>query len=199
MFESVLLPAPFSPSSACTSPAAASKSTPSLATTPGNRFVIPRRTTAASEEAAVVTTRPSAIPSRRNGPLALGAALDALDEPVHRVQVLDGHPLALRDPHLAALVAQRPRELVEGALDQRLPLRRDQLLRLRRHLRPVRRQADEPILERAVVEAGLPGAVHRRLDALDVVRPPVVDGGRQPRRRRELLRVRVVADPRDPL
>src|SRR5688572_4939302 len=38
MFESVLFPAPFSPSSACTSPTAASKSTPSLATTPGNRF-----------------------------------------------------------------------------------------------------------------------------------------------------------------
>ena len=35
MFESVDLPAPFSPSSACTSPSAASKSTPSFATTPG--------------------------------------------------------------------------------------------------------------------------------------------------------------------
>src|SRR4051812_41211021 len=46
MFESVLLPAPFSPSSACTSPAAASKSTWSFATTPGNRFVIPRIETA---------------------------------------------------------------------------------------------------------------------------------------------------------
>ena len=42
MFESVLLPAPFSPSSACTSPAAASKSTASFASTPGKRFVIPR-------------------------------------------------------------------------------------------------------------------------------------------------------------
>ncbi len=42
MFERVLLPAPFSPRSACTSPSSASKSTPSFATTPGNRFVIPR-------------------------------------------------------------------------------------------------------------------------------------------------------------
>ncbi len=50
MFESVDLPAPFSPSSACTSPSAASKSTPSLATTPGNRFVIPRSATAAGME-----------------------------------------------------------------------------------------------------------------------------------------------------
>ena len=46
MFDSVLLPAPFSPSSACTSPARASKSTPSFATTPGKRFVIPRIATA---------------------------------------------------------------------------------------------------------------------------------------------------------
>ena len=46
MFESVLLPAPFSPSSACTSPAAATKSTASFASTPGKRFVIPRISTA---------------------------------------------------------------------------------------------------------------------------------------------------------
>ena len=46
MLESVVFPAPFSPSSACTSPTAASKSTPSFATTPGNRFVIPRMATA---------------------------------------------------------------------------------------------------------------------------------------------------------
>ena len=54
MFESVLLPAPFSPSSACTSPSAASKSTPSFATTAGNRFVIPRRRTAALGGAAAL-------------------------------------------------------------------------------------------------------------------------------------------------
>ena len=39
---SVLLPAPFSPKRVCTSPARTSKSTRSLATTPGKRFVIPR-------------------------------------------------------------------------------------------------------------------------------------------------------------
>src|SRR6187200_465158 len=41
MFISVDFPAPFSPRSACTSPLRSSKSTPSFATTPGNRFVIP--------------------------------------------------------------------------------------------------------------------------------------------------------------
>ena len=56
MFESVLLPAPFSPSSACTSPTAASKSTPSLATTPGNRFVIPRIATASLVAGTAVAT-----------------------------------------------------------------------------------------------------------------------------------------------
>ena len=39
---SVDLPAPFSPSSACTSPRRTSKSTLSLATTPGNVLVMPR-------------------------------------------------------------------------------------------------------------------------------------------------------------
>src|SRR5580704_2452612 len=40
IFISVDLPAPFSPTSACTSPAATSKDTPSSARTPGNDFVI---------------------------------------------------------------------------------------------------------------------------------------------------------------
>ena len=51
MFESVVFPAPFSPRSACTSPEAASKLTPSFATTPGNRFVIPVMRTAGAREA----------------------------------------------------------------------------------------------------------------------------------------------------
>ena len=38
---SVDLPEPFSPVSACTTPASSARSTPSRATTPGNRFVIP--------------------------------------------------------------------------------------------------------------------------------------------------------------
>src|SRR3954468_20246407 len=41
MFISVDFPAPFSPSSACTSPRRSSKSTWSFATTPGKRFVMP--------------------------------------------------------------------------------------------------------------------------------------------------------------
>src|SRR5690242_1516456 len=99
MFESVLLPAPFSPSSACTSPAAAAKSTPSFATTPGKRFVIPR-----SSSAATAAPGGAAVPAdcasvtdpgrRRSFPLALRAADDALDEPVHRVQVLHAQPHA---------------------------------------------------------------------------------------------------------
>src|SRR5919198_503138 len=96
MFESVLLPAPFSPSSACTSPSAASKSTRSFATTPGNRFVIPRRATAGRLEliAGGEESGESAA-SPRCSALALGPPDPALDEPVHRVQVLDGQLLAL--------------------------------------------------------------------------------------------------------
>src|SRR5262245_30528716 len=48
MFISVDLPAPFSPSSASTSPRWRSRSTWSFARTPGNRFVIPRSSRTAS-------------------------------------------------------------------------------------------------------------------------------------------------------
>src|SRR5213078_4630591 len=107
MFDRVLLPAPFSPSSACTSPAAASKSTRSFASTPGKRFVIPRIVTAAPCGAAVTafSLAVSGITAavRAAGALALRAADHTLDEPVHRVQVLHAQPLALRDAQLPLL------------------------------------------------------------------------------------------------
>src|ERR1700690_1921633 len=110
MFERVLLPAPFSPSSACTSPAAASKSTPSLATTPGNRFVTPRSETADIVVGSV--RRGPEAPRRRRS--ALRASLDALDEPVDRVELLHGQLGALRHRELPGLVVDRTRELVEA-------------------------------------------------------------------------------------
>src|SRR5207253_11092155 len=97
MFESVLLPAPFSPSSAWTSPTAASKSTRSFASTPGNRFVIPRSATAAPGGAAVAQATVSSTA------LTLGATDDPPHEPVHRVPLLDRHHVALRHAQLAAL------------------------------------------------------------------------------------------------
>src|ERR1051325_2590243 len=100
MFERGLLPAPFSPRSACTSPAAASKSTPSFATTPGKRFVIPCMATAAPCGAAAARA-----PSVFSAGLARRGNVrdrpdDALHEPLHRVQVLDPEALALRDHQL---------------------------------------------------------------------------------------------------
>src|SRR6185312_15338917 len=113
MFESVDLPAPFSPSRACTSPSAASKSTPSFATTPGNRFVMFRSSTAGA-----MGIRGRGRSPARMSHLALRASDDALDEPVHGVEVLDGQPLALLHPQLAALVVERTLELVPlAALD----------------------------------------------------------------------------------
>src|SRR5438105_10229300 len=106
MFESVLLPAPFSPSRACTSPAAASKSTPSFATTPGKRFVIPRIATA--EDGGAPSAPLPLISSALASPnLLAGRASDhALHEPVHAVEAVraarqDVHLLALRDAQLA--------------------------------------------------------------------------------------------------
>src|SRR5437867_7427036 len=172
MFESVDLPAPFSPSSACTSPSAASKSTPSFATTPGNRFVIPRSLTAAGMRG---VGGGSARGSPRSSRLALRAPDDALDEPVHRVEILHAELLALRHAQLPLLVVERPGELVEGAVDQRRTRRRNLRLRRRGDARAERGETDHPVLDRPVVEARLPRPVHRGLDALRVVRPPVVD------------------------
>src|SRR6266849_4400383 len=147
MLDSVVFPAPFSPRSACTSPTAAAKSTWSFATTAGKRLVIPRTSTAGGEGGEIGASPPSTV-------LALGATDDALDEPGHPVEVLDGHPLAFRDLQFPLLVVERPGELVERSPDQRRPLRRDRSLRLRGHLRPVRSEPDHAVLEVPVVEVG---------------------------------------------
>src|SRR5919109_3928187 len=186
MFDSVVLPAPFSPSSACTSPAAASKSTCSFATTAENRFVMPRSSTEGGGGGVC------APPPKLS---ALGATDHALDEPVHGIEILDRQALALLHAQLALLIVERTRELIELAAQKRRLLRGDLRLRRLRDLLAVRRQADEAVLEAPVVEARLPRAVHRGLHAPQVVRPPVVDRRGQPRGAGEAPRVRVVTDP----
>src|SRR5438874_8289076 len=142
MFESVVLPAPFSPSSACTSPAAASNVTSSFATTPGNRFEIPCIRTAGGGEAPE-SPEPLASPIlagvgsltwlRRGN--AGDAADDALHEPLHRVEVGKHlQLLACRNHDLSALVADRSLEHVELARFDRLLLRGDRRLRLCAHV-----------------------------------------------------------------
>src|SRR5215469_913142 len=103
MLESVDFPAPFSPSSACTSPWDASKSTSSFATTPGNRFVIPRSVTADG----MVDAGRGTGPARQVEPLALRASDDALHEPVNRIELFDGHRLTRGHKKLAVLVVDR--------------------------------------------------------------------------------------------
>src|ERR1017187_679844 len=70
----VLLPAPFSPNRAWISPGATSKSTSSLASTPGKRLVIPRISMSAGStgealprSAAVIVTAPASVRRRRDG------------------------------------------------------------------------------------------------------------------------------------
>src|SRR4051794_4073715 len=118
MFESVDLPAPFSPSSACTSPSSASKSTASFATTPGNRFVIPRSVTAAGMKGGVGSTEPQKPaggaddrPARVDAS-ALRAPDDALDEVAHRVEIVERGAVPRLDAELPGLVVDRAAELV---------------------------------------------------------------------------------------
>src|SRR5439155_8772888 len=193
MLDSVVLPAPFSPRRACTSPSAASKSTWSFATTAGNRFVIPRKATAAGMVGGSGGEAWTSPPTES----ALGAADHAFDEPVHCVEILDRQALPFRDTQLALLVVERACELVERALDQSLLLLRDCSLRLGGDLRPVRSEADHAVLDAAVVEVRLPGPVEQGLGLPEVVGAPVVDRGGQPLLRSELARIRVVAHPRN--
>src|SRR6266446_1693566 len=193
MLDSVVLPAPFSPRRACTSPAAASKSTRSFATTAGNRFVIPRKATAGGMVGGSGGEAWTSPPTES----ALGAADHAFDEPVHRVEVLDRQALPFRNAQLALLVVERTLELVERPIDQTLLLLRDCSLRLGGDLRPVRSQADHAVLDAAVVEVRLPGSVEQGLDLAKVIGAPVVDRGGQPLLRSEGVRVRVVSHPRN--
>src|SRR3954452_23006517 len=126
MFESVLLPAPFSPRSACTSPAAAAKSTPSFARTPGKRFVMPRISTAG--EAPVVpaplssrTAFGACCPTRLAGRRDVRDGADhAFHEPLHRVQRCDPR-LRVRVAALALAALELPRLVVDRAAE-RVPL-----------------------------------------------------------------------------
>src|SRR5581483_7241449 len=108
MFISVDFPAPFSPRSACTSPGRRSKSTWSLASTPGNRFVIP------SSERIGVSAIPGDPSARRSGGRPEGAA-GAAPSPWSPVQpLLDGRGDALDLPRL-----EQPVLRCNRALDRR--------------------------------------------------------------------------------
>ena len=210
MFESVVLPAPFSPRSACTSPAARLEvdavvrddareplRDPAHANGGRQREAPDGPAPLASTDGCGDVPPPRASPEARPSRPSRSTPLTS-----HCIEYRSGRTLSVfpsGTTKLALLVVERPREDVELAGDDRLPLRGDRRLRLRRDLRPVRREAREAVLDRAVVEARLPGSVDRRLDALHVVRAPVVDRRRQPLLRRRLARVRVVADPRDAL
>src|SRR4051794_29959886 len=135
MFISVDLPAPFSPRSACTSPLRTSRETSSLATMPGNLFVMPRISRTSSS-----VTRPRSYPGTRRGrassarPLrsCLARSVGLLDRrrnlqlagddlrpvAVHQLDVGRGHGrVDLADAHAAVLqVEHEIRAALELAL-----------------------------------------------------------------------------------
>src|ERR1700757_3378470 len=92
MFISVDLPAPFSPSSACTSPRRTSNETSSFATTPGNSLRMPRisRTSSSLTEVDAIARRREGemdLPSRRTRRVLLAHS--------HRGRQLPGDDLRL--------------------------------------------------------------------------------------------------------
>src|SRR3954452_8744568 len=83
MFISVDLPAPFSPSSACTSPSSRSRSMWSFATIPGNRFVTPR----SSRTGGAATGRESRGAGRRRPAPSRVPLLDRLRDALDRARL----------------------------------------------------------------------------------------------------------------
>src|SRR5947208_3372718 len=191
IFESVDLPAPFSPSRAWTSPGRASKSTWSLASTPGKRLVIPRMATAGTCPA--VTT--SALMA--TGSAAFRAADDPLHEPVDRVQIAHAQLRAGWDLDCAGLVLQRTLEFVEASALERLHLGVDLRLHRLRHGAPIGGEADHPVGDAAVVVVRLPAAIHRGFHPLGVVGSPVINGSGQPDVGSVGRLVRVISAPGD--
>src|SRR5262245_46037618 len=122
MFIKVDLPAPFSPSSACTSPARMSKSMSALATTPGKLFPMPRMSTNGTCSAAARSVLAAASRAGINnnlramrcppGWLMLHVETgDALHwpAPVH-VELVGIHLGSGRDAHLALGIGDRSDE-----------------------------------------------------------------------------------------
>src|SRR6478736_5366919 len=118
MFMSVDLPAPFSPSSAWTSPGRTSKSTWSLARTPGKDLTTPTASRAAGMAGVVMAgpDRPGSRISRQRRQLAV----DALVPPVHARLALrpGGAGRELVEVGLLELRARR-HERLAGVVDDR--------------------------------------------------------------------------------
>src|SRR5438093_1018816 len=173
IFISVDFPAPFSPSSAWTSPRLRSKSTWSLASTPGNRFVMPR--------------------SSRTGAASIGG--DAM-----RREMTSGAEAPLVDPVSADVLRDGGRDLDlpgDDLLPQYGDLGEDLLAELALQLRADLAEGDAVVLEvedrvRAALE--LPGlGILDRVEHADV---DPLDGARQDVRPEERL-VAVHADAPD--
>src|SRR5580765_858347 len=151
MFISVDLPAPFSPRSACTSPAATSRSTWSLASTPGKRLVIPRssRTGGSSTTGDSVTRKAglaARLPSRRSTGLLEGRR--DLDLPGDDLGLECLDPRLVGSRHLRADLADRDAAVLQ--VEDEVVTRR----------------------ERAVLDR-MDEAEHAEIDALDRARQDV--------------------------
>src|SRR6476661_7025414 len=122
MFIRVLLPAPFSPSSAWTSPRRRSKSTSSLASTPGKRLTIPRASTASDDGS------PGAAPGPASAAPAPAAAVEGSGASVMDAVPKRGDPRACARGSPASRSAQRRQRRGDPVVP---PVHADRALRAR--------------------------------------------------------------------
>ena|SRR5436190_7605903 len=134
MFISVVLPAPFSPSSAWISPRRTSRSMWSLATTPGKRLVTPRISSAAGRVAAWVTTMVPRLGMRQKAERACPRmGRPARQQSIRRSSLGSRRRLTVlvvagSEGRLDAGLDGPVLEALDGRIDLRLDVRRDHAL-----------------------------------------------------------------------
>src|SRR5579884_290856 len=210
MFISVVLPAPFSPRSACTSPGRASNETPWSATVSGKALRMSWRYTStgiAPRRPVLALGSPGGRPrgQHRPGSRAVGSRgpddllgrlpLHALYQPVEGEDLLERHRVPGRHPHLPRLVTQ-------GACEDLQPAALDRPLLLGylrpdggRHCRVERPEPHDAVPEVPVVVLRGPRVRLGGLDDLLHERPPRPRGAGQVRLRGEALHVGLRSDP----
>src|SRR6185312_10651972 len=161
MEASVLLPAPFSPSSAWISPARSWKSTESLATTPAKALeTFLASTSTVPAGTVLVATVVCAL-------FSIGGAKHAFHEVVHLQQLLQRGHLSGRKDFLAVLILDRPGEGRKSTAFDVLAFGVDAVAHVLRHGIAIGCEARRVVLHIAVDRVGLPGTVANRLGHVD--------------------------------
>src|SRR5262245_57596770 len=142
----VVLPAPFSPSSARTLPGAISKLTEAFASTP------PKRLVTSSMRTSGVTRGPGTAAASRpcTGSPGRQLARNAFDQPPHTVDIGNGHRPPGGNSDATIVIPDRPLPVVELALGERRLLFLDQFPHVLGHRLVHRRNGNRAVIQATI-------------------------------------------------